>query len=308
MQPVHPAETESDMLSMPIIEIAIGLVFTFVLLSILCSIINEWVANIMSLRSKNLKENVARLLSDPKMEGLSTKVLAHPLIKNATKSKVGPAYISSNTFAKVLIDILDENSNMAVKIAKDTTSLVSAIDAANLPPDVKKIINSLIDDVKNPIERLQDNLKVWFDDSMDRISGIYKRNLQKLSLCIALALAIGLNVDAIAISMTLWKNPTLRTQVADEVAVAMEKCKAAGKPGDCPQLGKVDSLRQELAHLPIGWNDPLNSAFDLWGWFVKLIGWVITALAVSLGAPFWFDVLNKLNSMRSTGVKPKSNN
>ena len=296
------------MLSMPIIEIAIGLVFTFVLLSILCSIINEWVANVMSLRSKNLKENIAKLLSDPKMEGVSTKVLAHPLIKNATESKVGPSYISSNTFAKVLIDILDEDSNMSVKIAKDKTSLVSAIDAVNLPPDVKKIINSLIDDVNKPIEQLQDNLKVWFDDSMDRLSGIYKRNLQKLSLGIALVLAIGLNVDAIAISETLWKNPTLRTQIADEIAVATEKCKAADKPEDCPQIGEVDSLRQELARLPIGWEEPLNGAFDIWGWFVKLIGWIITALAVSLGAPFWFDVLNKLNSMRSTGVKPKAVN
>ena len=297
------------MLSMPIIEIAIGLVFAFVLLSILCSIINEWVANALSLRSRNLKKTVSKLLSDPNMKGLSTKVFAHPLIKNATESEIGPAYISSNTFAKVLIDVLDQNSEMAVKIAKDKTSLVNAIDAASLPSDdVKKIIKSLIDDVTNPIERLQDNLKIWFDDSMDRISGIYKRNIQKLSLGIALVLAIGLNVDAIVISETLWKNPTLRTQIADKVALAMEKCKAAGKPEDCPQLGEVDSLRQELTHLPIGWKDPLKSAGDLWGWFVKIIGWIITALAVSLGAPFWFDVLNKLNSLRSTGVKPKAAN
>jgi hypothetical protein len=35
-----------------------------------------------------------------------------------------------------------------------------------------------------------------------------------------------------------------------------------------------------------------------------LLGWLITALAVMLGAPFWFDVLNKFMVIRST-VKPR---
>jgi len=43
-----------------------------------------------------------------------------------------------------------------------------------------------------------------------------------------------------------------------------------------------------------------------WGWQFQnhLFGWLLTAFAVSLGAPFWFDMLNKLIVVRST-VKPK---
>jgi len=66
--------------------------------------------------------------------------------------------------------------------------------------------------------------------------------------------------------------------------------------------------------LPIGWTygDPKNPtndprAFrgvDPGNWFLRILGWFITALALSLGAPFWFDLLNKFMVVRAT-VKPK---
>jgi hypothetical protein len=36
----------------------------------------------------------------------------------------------------------------------------------------------------------------------------------------------------------------------------------------------------------------------------RLLGWLFTALALSLGAPFWFDLLNKFMVVRST-IKPR---
>jgi len=41
-------------------------------------------------------------------------------------------------------------------------------------------------------------------------------------------------------------------------------------------------------------------------WFLKLVGWLITALAVSLGGPFWFDLLNRLVDLRGAGPRPAS--
>jgi len=35
-----------------------------------------------------------------------------------------------------------------------------------------------------------------------------------------------------------------------------------------------------------------------------ILGWLITALAISLGAPFWFDLLNKLMTLRGS-IKTK---
>jgi hypothetical protein len=88
------------------------------------------------------------------------------------------------------------------------------------------------------------------------------------------------------------------------------------------QHGKLQALG-----LPIGWSDPvvalMRSGFpssvpdtvstgDRWAfrarltaaWIILIAGYLATAFAVMLGAPFWFDLLSKLMVVRST-VKPK---
>ena len=57
--------------------------------------------------------------------------------------------------------------------------------------------------------------------------------------------------------------------------------------------------------LPVGWDraDPRTIPNNFGGWLIKIIGWLLTAIAISLGAPFWFDLLNKFMVVRST-VKP----
>ena len=52
--------------------------------------------------------------------------------------------------------------------------------------------------------------------------------------------------------------------------------------------------------LPIGWSEfPKRDQLP-----IIFLGWLITAFAVSLGAPFWFDLLNKFMNIRSAGKAP----
>jgi hypothetical protein len=51
-------------------------------------------------------------------------------------------------------------------------------------------------------------------------------------------------------------------------------------------------------------DDPRRFPDNFWAWVLKVIGIAITALAISQGAPFWFDLLNKIIVIRST-VKPR---
>jgi hypothetical protein len=60
----------------------------------------------------------------------------------------------------------------------------------------------------------------------------------------------------------------------------------------------------------MGWKDqiviwPWQTGFGegFLDWLGRLPGWLLTALAITLGAPFWFDLLNKIMVIRST-VKP----
>ncbi|RPH79952.1 MAG: hypothetical protein EHM80_06530 [Nitrospiraceae bacterium] len=72
---------------------------------------------------------------------------------------------------------------------------------------------------------------------------------------------------------------------------------------------KQMSAETEKLGLPIGWSreskDPKALPSDVGGWALKIIGLLLTAIAVSLGAPFWFDVLNKLINIRSAGKQPE---
>ena len=81
-----------------------------------------------------------------------------------------------------------------------------------------------------------------------------------------------------------------------------------------------DDLSAELGKIgfPIGWAytqdgwlipqpqmcpEEKNCKFATGALFKAVIGWFVTAFAVMLGAPFWFDVLNRFMVVRST-VKP----
>ena len=55
--------------------------------------------------------------------------------------------------------------------------------------------------------------------------------------------------------------------------------------------------------LPLGWD---NDHFGWDNWHTKTAGWLITIFAIFMGAPFWFDLLNKISNLRGSGPKPKS--
>lgn len=96
--------------------------------------------------------------------------------------------------------------------------------------------------------------------------------------------------------------------------VAACKAGSASEGGIQAIIACREAMRQ--VGLPIGWSGPaVQQIFPHRGeaWFpganlpsllVALVGWGVTAIAGTLGAPFWFDLLNKVMVVRAT-VKPK---
>lgn len=62
----------------PIIQVAIGMLFVFSLLSLLVTQTNTFIGNLLNWRAKNLKEGVVKLVGDKELQA---KILAHPLIQ-----------------------------------------------------------------------------------------------------------------------------------------------------------------------------------------------------------------------------------
>jgi len=186
------------------------------------------------------------------------------------------------------------------------------------------------------------NLESWFNDSMSRISGSYKRHAQLNAFIIGFVLALILNVDSVNVATSLWREPTLRQAIIAEAQSYPPP--AASQAGSTPDpLQNIPAMKTQLQalNIPFGWTiAPLNTSggqctlvpikagqvwgissrdssgkvncegivnlpVDLNGWLAKVLGMLLTGAAAAQGAPFWFDILKKLVNVRGTGAKPE---
>jgi len=182
-----------------------------------------------------------------------------------------------------------------------------------IAPDTMAYLRMIWIDCNNDIDKFKAMLEQWFNNSMDRATGRYKRKNQLISFILGLLLAGIFNIDTIAITKILASNQTARTQLA---SFAMDKYKALD-PGARTSVHVTDSLLLSVASsassdanlsklvLGLGYGDkiPGQEKVQQAGPLV-FFGWLVTALAISLGAPFWFDLLSKLIQLRGTGPKP----
>ncbi|MFT7584868.1 MAG: hypothetical protein ACI9EW_001291, partial [Cellvibrionaceae bacterium] len=90
------------------LEVILGMIFIFLLLSVICSTINEWISASLNLRAKTMQSGIRRLLEDPDGQYLAKQFYDHPLIKGLSRNnqKVLPSYIPAETFTTVLMDLL----------------------------------------------------------------------------------------------------------------------------------------------------------------------------------------------------------
>ena len=169
---------------------------------------------------------------------------------------------------------------------------------------IKATLAALARDAKDDIDKYRDATATWFDDMMDRLSGVHKRQMQLLSLLVALSLTFAVNADSIQVSTALWNDQTLREVIAQSAS------ELTFDSGEIGYLADLASINEELRPFPIGWNFSSPESSDDWyrtakGWILKVFGLLFTAAAVSLGAPFWFDLLNKFTKLRGSGGAPQ---
>lgn len=287
------------------IDVAIGLILMYLVLALICTSVNEFIANIFSMRAKTLRAGLEHLIDD---KVLLSQFKDHGLIDGLRTALKGnnPSYLSPATFAAAILDSLDPG-----KPLPDLASVRGAI-AALPPSNIKDALLSAMTSGVNDLETLRANVATWFDHTMDRLSGVFKRYMQWISFGVGLAVAVGVNADSWTVAAALWSDSALRTQVADAAGEMLTKSGGGDSKTQIDNLsGQIETIRAQLRPLPIGWSDA--PARPDHGWYLswsgrgqKLLGWLMTAVAVMLGAPFWFDLLGKFVQLRSAGNKPKS--
>ena len=305
------------------LDVAIGMIFVFLLLCLICSAFSELLETFLKKRSKDLEQGIIGLLGDK--TGLVDKLYNHGLIfslyrgtyAEAQKNKTLPSYIPSANFAKALTAILTPDN---APLSMDT---IKATIAAIANPQVKSALTTLANDAANDMAKFRAGLEEWFDSAMDRVSGWYKRRTHVILFFVGFLIAITLNVNSISLAQDLWTNAAMRDALVGAAQGYLDRHPAPSSQSDgstssptssgssdksLSDLGKT--LNADIATLkgtkiPIGWGDDIrnNLVHDYRLALMAVLGWLLTACAASLGAPFWFDLLNKVAFVRSS-IKP----
>ena len=291
----------------------------------------------------------------------TANITDHPLYKRKAEKSVffkKPAYLSADSFSDMLIDILGKNRTAGSPILlKDITAFVN--NEINNNPDLKKVLNLYIEQANGDLQRFKFLLENWFDDTMDRVSGWYKKQSYRRSIFIGFLIAMTFNVSTIDIVKKLSKDKDAREAMVKNASEYLKKHLDDTSFRQSPQVNDSASLedvkkkikeidnfyKTEVAQndsiLGLGWRDfevkektrkydsllalgkdprkplfmtkfgkpfykPVYVLGKTFGSLNSLIGFLITALAISLGAPFWFDLLNRFVNLRVSGTKPES--
>lgn len=475
-----------------VLDVAIGLVFIYLLYSLLATAINEFIAMIFAYRHRMLEKGIEQMLdgknysyywwdkvynfglylwNDKRIENIknlfksgsivffntdtnqrsaaetesnydnrsklnkkenlfAAKITNHPLYRRKSEQSIlfkKPAYLTASAFSDILFDVLSnrQSKDSAKPILMDNIKKFVK-DEINNNDDLKSILNLYIEQANGDVQKFKLLLEDWFDDSMNRVSGWYKRQATKILFLIGIILAFAFNVSTIEIVHKLSVNKDLReatAQVAtryvkskntqevpsevkeDSVKAKVKDDLVKSKVKDESVKSKVkdDSVNQEFSKeeaerrlkdiktfyndtlakvnnmMGLGWGDfgykssiiekrkndsirfqgyinnrktrmiyftkvykgeknvcylkvpqdkdevlrefktyldskyKLNEKATFWEMivyifrhftFIDFIGFILTALAITLGAPFWFDLLNKFVNIRAGGNKP----
>jgi len=318
-----------------LLEVAVGLIFTWLVLSLATVELQDYVGSLFSWRAKFLEQALLNMLKDP---ALVRRVYEEPIIRALgamdTRGRLKkPTSLPSGSFASAFLEVIAGGGK------KEDSRVVTSVSAASVRAgllDLKtenielartlELVLSGLDskslETPDSVAKYHKNLSDWFDTVMAQASGWYKGRARVWSFIIGFVLAIIFNVDTLHITQQLWREPTLRAVI---VAHAENQARAPQ-----PEIANLTQTFEDLA-IPVGWNtvpaqdssicswppvqpDQRPGVYsagecreltnlpkwgDPYGWFLKVFGLVVTGLAAMQGAPFWFEVLRKVLSIRA---------
>lgn len=286
-----------------VLEVVIGLVLIYLALSIGCSGIKEVIAAAFSLRARTLEQGVRSMLKNGPND-YATQLLGHPLIKATAPEGEKPAYISARMFAAALLDVVAPADTAQPRTLASLRAGVAQIPDAKL----RGTLLNMIDTAGGDVNAAREKVEHWYDDTMARVSGWYKRMAQKIIFVAGLILCVAVNADTMMIIKELWNDQTLRGAVVAQAEKRVQSTAPADSADAKASLQQLAGTIRESNAPPIGWSaDPgdIRALPSGPGNIVlKILGILLTSFAIVMGAPFWFDVLNNFINLRLSGSPP----
>jgi hypothetical protein len=305
------------------LDVLIGLAVVMFMSSLIVTVITQFVISAWNARGKHLLRGVTDLLQqiDPGMERviaakISAAVLTHPLIRDV-KNRYG-SVIHRAELTKILMELgggsgpqkLEEDARQRLLRAlqangvSDPAAAVHRVgeillDLETSRPDLAASARHNLALVQGARSALVAKVNAWFDQTMDRVSERFTFTTRWITFSVALSLAFIVQLDALLLVNRLATDPQLRATMVQRAVAADEEQHQFDKlpPEERRQLF------QELASADLL---TVPGSFGEWkaNWTASRlhpnpVGVLLTAVLLSFGAPFWYNILKNLLQLRS---------
>lgn len=334
----------------PIIDLVVGMIFIYFLLSIICSSAVEMILTGWKIRAKVLARWLCTIF-DKKIENpngsevaLGQAIMDHCAITALSVHGKSPSYIDAKNFSAALIEKLTYDRENPKSIATDLNQLIRALENSTALSielqraflvyayEAKNTYANISEKTISEVEYFKNKIEHWFDSSMDRITGTLKTQyVRPITLAVAILTAGFLNADTVSIAKFLYSNPEVRTKLAAQAYNASTDTTLISRLNQVQKSNRdtaitatLDEIKTDFtksmnnikdakaaleSDIPLGWKKVELQSLGHWSpalILTKISGLLATILAIFMGAPFWFDLLNKLANLRGTGPKPPS--
>ena len=303
------------MFGIEIVEIVIGLIFIYLLLSLLATTLSELVMHWLYSRGKNLRIALRTMLDD-ETDVLSERFFHHALVQKLLKrgSQSFPSYISHDYFATVLLELLCQEESISEKSIEEG---IHQLPAGN----TREVLSTFVRDAQGSPEKFRRNLESWYQEMTYQAAGWYKVHVQRALFGLGVLISVAFNADTFQIAQKLSIDPEARREIIEQAYVFMEREQNLSL-ADTLSTTPSDSLEQQVRQLideelamastalGLGWEQApkISLSSSIWWQYVgqRVPGWIITAFAITLGASFWFDLLKRIMNIRTATRKPEA--
>jgi ABC-type multidrug transport system fused ATPase/permease subunit len=318
-----------------VLEVIISIVVVYFLLSTVVSFIKEIIAMMINSRGKILHKSLLHLfVENEKEEGLISKIYKSKYVHNlASKFSIvknlnaKPSYIASENFTGALIDEIQKNGTKKA-FAKNIDEFKKKLESLGdsfIKTKLQEIIIELEETQQANLTNLKKKVSEWFDSYMNSVTIIYKNYVTIWVFFISLFICFSMNIDSLVLIEYLFENKEKR-EVMVNFAENIDKNSYVindSLKGD-ERLAEVKKVKELVLtdfnafELPYGWEGKgkgrLNyeaivlgngNKASTWDGLKKIVGLFMTTVSLTLGAPFWFQMMVNLLNIRKSNNKSK---
>jgi hypothetical protein len=305
------------------LDILIGATTVLLLFSMAVTVITQAITSVLNKKGKHLLAGLSSLLQQLGVtnvidaQSIARAVLTHPMVAEV-QGKLGTV-VQRGEFTKLLLDLasgqgaakLEDGALVALKAMlkqngvadpaqtlKNINAMAMSLQMSN--PDLAGHVRDELAILQEGSSDYVAKIHFWFDQTIDRVSQAFTKHAQRVTFVAAIVVVLAMQFDIIAVVNRLSIDDQFRNAVVSDAANSLDK--ATKDASTSTNNYNVDTHTYYnllnsagLVTMPTNhqWFDQLKDPR-------KIPGMLIAIFLISLGAPFWYNILKDLIGLRSS--------